>query len=152
MRWGSLSARAVRDASGTLLYYEGTIEDITARKQAEEAQQQEAQVSAALAQLGRELIASLDTPTILERLCQLTTTVLDCDHSDTVLWQPEEHAYVLAASYGHPAEQLEMLGALKVPRSALAGLLAGLEEHEVVEVETATAQPLVLGLCCSSWA
>ena len=31
------SARAIRDASGRVLYYEGTVEDITERKQAEEA-------------------------------------------------------------------------------------------------------------------
>ncbi len=34
--WVSLSARAVRDADGTLLWYEGIVEDITSRKQAEE--------------------------------------------------------------------------------------------------------------------
>ncbi|MEW6304147.1 MAG: PAS domain S-box protein [Verrucomicrobiota bacterium] len=35
--WISENARAVRDANGNLLYYEGTVEDITARKRAEEA-------------------------------------------------------------------------------------------------------------------
>ncbi len=35
--WISENARAVRDPSGALLYYEGTVEDISARKQAEEA-------------------------------------------------------------------------------------------------------------------
>ena len=34
--WISENARAVRDADGKLLYYEGTVEDITARKLAEE--------------------------------------------------------------------------------------------------------------------
>jgi len=34
--WISENARTVRDASGNLLYYEGSIEDITERKQAEE--------------------------------------------------------------------------------------------------------------------
>ncbi len=142
--WCSLNSRAVRDASGVLLYYEGTIEDITARKQTEEALQQEVQISAALARVGRELIASLDTPTILDRLCQLTAKVLGCDHSNTVFWQPQEEAYVLAASYGHTAENMEMLRALKVPRSSLAELIACLEEQEVMEVETATAQDPML--------
>ena len=32
----SLNVRVVRDAQGTVLYYEGTIEDITTRKRAEE--------------------------------------------------------------------------------------------------------------------
>lgn len=35
--WVSETARAVRDRSGNLLFYEGTVADITARKQAEEA-------------------------------------------------------------------------------------------------------------------
>ena len=35
--WISENARAVRDASGIILYFEGTVEDITERKQAEEA-------------------------------------------------------------------------------------------------------------------
>jgi PAS domain S-box-containing protein len=34
--WLSENARAVRDANGVILYYEGTVEDITASKQAEE--------------------------------------------------------------------------------------------------------------------
>jgi len=34
--WGSLNVRAVRDAAGNILYYEGMLEDITARKRAEE--------------------------------------------------------------------------------------------------------------------
>ena len=35
--WASASARAVRDAEGTVVGYEGTVEDITERKQAEQA-------------------------------------------------------------------------------------------------------------------
>src|ERR1035441_3533394 len=34
--WISENCRAVRDAQGRLLYYEGTVEDITLRRQAEE--------------------------------------------------------------------------------------------------------------------
>ncbi len=35
--WIALTARAVRDSAGTLLYFEGTIQDITRRKQVQEA-------------------------------------------------------------------------------------------------------------------
>ena len=35
--WVSMDARAVRDEDGGLLYYEGIVQDITARKRAEEA-------------------------------------------------------------------------------------------------------------------
>lgn len=34
--WGSINARSVRDEHGTLTYFEGTFEDITKRKKAEE--------------------------------------------------------------------------------------------------------------------
>ena len=35
--WVRTNARAVRSAAGEVLYYEGTIEDVTARKEAEDA-------------------------------------------------------------------------------------------------------------------
>jgi PAS domain S-box-containing protein len=38
--WVNENAHGVRDAQGTLLYFEGTVEDITARTQAQEAQRQ----------------------------------------------------------------------------------------------------------------
>jgi PAS domain S-box-containing protein/putative nucleotidyltransferase with HDIG domain len=34
--WGTLNVRAVKDSTGNVLYYEGTLEDITPRKRAEE--------------------------------------------------------------------------------------------------------------------
>jgi PAS domain S-box-containing protein len=37
--WASISARAVGNDEGVIIYYEGTLEDITARKQAEEERQ-----------------------------------------------------------------------------------------------------------------
>ena len=36
IKWGSMNVRSVKDKEGHILYYEGTIEDITARKEAEE--------------------------------------------------------------------------------------------------------------------
>jgi PAS domain S-box-containing protein len=54
--WTSENARAVRDSQGNLLYYEGTVEDITKRKQAEEAlRQSEAKERERSQQLARTL-------------------------------------------------------------------------------------------------
>jgi PAS domain S-box-containing protein len=36
IKWGSMNVRSVKDKEGHILHYEGTIEDITARKEAEE--------------------------------------------------------------------------------------------------------------------
>ena len=48
--WGSMSSRAVRDSQGTLLYYEGSAEEITERKRLEE-QFRQAQKMEAIGQL-----------------------------------------------------------------------------------------------------
>ena len=109
-------AKADRDARGNILAYEGMVLDITARKRTEAAVQAEAQIAAALAQAGQALIATLDTPVILHHLCELTTTVLGCDCSTTLLRQPENDAYAVVANHGHPPEQWKTLRTLKLPR------------------------------------
>ncbi|MGD0948022.1 MAG: PAS domain S-box protein [Candidatus Binatia bacterium] len=101
------------------------------------AQQEEAQMATALAQVGPELISSVDTPVILNRLCQLTTKVLQCDWSHTWLLRPEEDACVLMSGHGHAAEQWESLRVVKVPRAVIAALLDRLARQEVIQFRTA---------------
>jgi signal transduction histidine kinase len=98
-------------------------------------QQEEAEVAAVLARVGQELIASLNTPVILERLCRLTAEALEGSCSRTFLWQPEEEAYLPVASWGHTPQQQALLGVLKIPPDVAAGLMAQLKEHEVVGVQ-----------------
>jgi signal transduction histidine kinase len=106
--------------------------------------QQEAEVSAALAQVGRALISSVDRPALLERLCQVTTDVLHCDCSHTVLLNPRTELYVAAAGHGYPAEQWEWLRLLETPREMTAAHLAPLEHDDVLQllVPEASADPL----------
>jgi signal transduction histidine kinase/DNA-binding response OmpR family regulator len=86
------------------------------RERAQEALHEEATTTAALARVGRELISLVGAPPILERLCELSTEVLQCDRSYTLLWRPKEKAYRLVASWGYsPAEQQTLLG-LAIPR------------------------------------
>jgi PAS domain S-box-containing protein len=94
-------------------------------------QQEEGQVTAALARVGQEMISSLDAPVLLDRLCQLTTEVLDCDCSYTMLWQPQEEAYVPVASFGYASEQWETLRLLKMPRAAMVEPMEALESAGV---------------------
>ena len=108
------------------------------------AQQEEAQIAAALARVGRELISSLHAPEILNRLCQLTTEVLDCDCSHTILWSEKDEAYIPASGYGYPPEQWEALRLLKVPAEFLAEGIALLERHEVYQRTTSDSGDSVI--------
>jgi PAS domain S-box-containing protein len=120
--------------NGKMVRAFGFTRDITARKRAEEAREEESAILSALVRVGREMSSSLNTPTILNRLCQVTAQELQCDCSHTFLWQAEEQVYVPMACWGDTADQWEALRVLKIPRDAFAELRTRLEREEVVQV------------------
>jgi hypothetical protein len=63
------------------------------------AQEEEAAIAGALARVGQELISSLSSPALLDRLCQLTAEVLGCDHSHTWLWHAPDETFVPVARW-----------------------------------------------------
>lgn len=101
------------------------LRDIAARKQAEAALATEADIAAALARVGRELIAGLDAPDLLQRLCRLTTEVLDCEFSHTWLWNADEEVSMPVAGFGDPPDQWEAMRMLRLPRSPVASAVDG---------------------------
>lgn len=115
--WGSLSVRVVRDASGTLLYYEGTIKDVSERNRAEEALQQEAQISAALAEqaqsanrLKSDFLATIshELRTPLNIVMGYTDLLLDGDFGSLTTEQSEFLQSVKKAAY----QELELIAAM----------------------------------------
>jgi PAS domain S-box-containing protein len=63
--WLSLNARAVRDARGAVLYYEGTVEDVTERRRGEEVEGQlKAELEKAAAEWERTF-DSMETPIVI---------------------------------------------------------------------------------------
>jgi len=86
------------------------------------------------------MIASLNTPEILERLCRLTAEVLGCDCSHTILWRPEDNTYVVAAGYGDTPEQWETMQVLEVPAEMVVSLETRLTLEGMVEVEVTASQ------------
>ena len=105
--------------------------------------QREGRVSAALARVGRELIQSLDRPVLLERLERSTVETLECDSSHTLLWEPTAQAYAVAAGFGDSPEQWESMRVLKIPRAVISGLVARLEQDEVVALVLTESQELL---------
>jgi hypothetical protein len=96
------------------------------------AQQREATIAGALARVGQALIASLNMPVILDRLCQLTTEVVGSDFSHTWLWEPREQAFLPTAGHGDPPEQWEAIRVLKLPRAAITPLLDRFAHDDLV--------------------
>jgi signal transduction histidine kinase len=104
-------------------------EELAAAKQRSDS---EAELFAALARVGREMISLLDTPVILDRLCRVTTEVLGCDWSYTWMMRPGEDEYVAVAGHGGG----EPLLRTRAPRAEIARLLARLGHEDVAWVET----------------
>lgn len=109
-------------------------------RQNEEALRQEVKISTTLAQVGRDLTSSLATPVILERLCQLTASVLGCESSHALLWNSERDAYTPVASWGYSAQQWSTLQNFSAPRPTLIPFLRNLAREEVIAQGSAPAQ------------
>jgi len=103
---------------------------------------EEAQVSTALARVGQELIASLDTPALLQRLSELTREVFGSDTSHTFLPDAEGN-FAVAAGCGVSAEEWESLRALPLPHALTGPLLTRLAREGPVR-RTSCAR-------CSTW-
>ncbi|MDX2170835.1 MAG: HAMP domain-containing sensor histidine kinase [Deltaproteobacteria bacterium] len=101
-----------------------------------------AQVSEALVEVGREMISSLDTPVILDRLCEVTTRVLDCDVSRTFLRDAEARVFVPLAGYGDDRDWWEGARLVAIPCDALSEVIAALEDSDAVPLQAATALAL----------
>jgi PAS domain S-box-containing protein len=84
--WLSENARAVRDAGGRVLYYEGTIEDVTERKRAERERQ-----------VIYEIIAGVNATANLDELLRLVheslQKVLSAENCFVALYDPKAQAF-----------------------------------------------------------
>ena len=117
-------------------------DEIVERRKVDAALREEAAIAGALVRVGQEMISSLDTPALLDRLCQVAAEVLECDWSYTLLRRPEPDVYVPVAGYGATAEEQAVARALALPAHLLSVLLSRLEPDDVAEVHTVPPEVL----------
>src|SRR5258706_239749 len=77
--WLRDHVRAVPDASGAIQYYEGTVEDVTARRRSEDLLDLRARQQAAVARLGEVAVQGGDLATLLDRVVSLVVDTLGVD-------------------------------------------------------------------------
>jgi signal transduction histidine kinase len=97
----------------------------------------ESQVSRALVRVGEEMIATVDAPVVLERLCRFAAELLDCDATSTVLFDAETQVFRVTSTHGHPPDRDTALRGFTIPASLLAPLTNAFEAEPVVERRTA---------------
>ncbi len=75
------SARAIRDETGHILYYEGTVEDITEQRRAERSLGQKVAELEALSAIDRDILAAKDPDEILKLVCRRSAALLGVSKS-----------------------------------------------------------------------
>ncbi|OQY69111.1 MAG: hypothetical protein B6D46_01075 [Polyangiaceae bacterium UTPRO1] len=136
------SGHAVVDERGSLVRMVGFVADVTERTAAERVRDEEAAISTALARVGGELISSLETPVLMDRLCRITSEVLDSDFSQT--WIAADGGYRMIASYGLSLEEWEQLRLMRLPVSSGVPLFDRIAREDVVAVTSAMTENQIL--------
>jgi signal transduction histidine kinase len=98
--------------------------------------QRDAQITAALARFSRLMLAELDGPGLLERMCALTAELLECDACTMLLWQRDDDTFAPVAMHGSTEEETAMARVMRVPRSVMSVLLARFAQDDVAQVGT----------------
>jgi signal transduction histidine kinase len=83
------------------------------------------------------MLLSVDAPGVLERLCRLTTEVLGCDVSHTIVRDAEREVWRPIASHGNTPEDWAALRRVEVPVAQTVPILDGLRRLGVVQLRTA---------------
>ena len=95
--WISENVQAMRDHLGQILYYEGTLEDITARKQAEEEIHRRVADLEVLYENGLSISISLEPREIAQKMIEILSQKLDWHHAAIRMYHPETRRMELLA-------------------------------------------------------
>jgi PAS domain S-box-containing protein len=156
--WVSLYAHIVRDKENEPLYFEGFVQDITARKQAQTQLERNARQLAALGLMGQTVASSLDQTIVLKRVLDEVLFLLSADGVSVLLLERDQLAVAAVGGAGmvsligqRMSVQLGVAGeVVRTGQSALIHDKAGQAriyqplEHYALAVQSLIAAPLKL--------
>jgi signal transduction histidine kinase len=122
--WLEHNAQAIRDANGQVLCYEGSLRDITERKQAEEILQRRNRELALFNQVGQTLTATLDLRQILEQVLRTVTHTIGADGSSIWLRDEQHEGGLICRAASHPGHDKALLNMRLQPGQGIAGWVA----------------------------
>ena len=99
------------------------------------AEHEEAAISSALMRVGHELISALSRPDLLDRLCEVTAGVLECESSHTVLFDAQDRAYYVAASFGDPPDIAAQIRGVRVAAAEGESIVRRLHDDHVTQFD-----------------
>jgi PAS domain S-box-containing protein len=122
--WLEHNAQAIRDAEGKVLYYDGTLEDITGRKQAEMALQRRNRDLAVFNQVGLTLAATLDLHQVLDQVLLAVTETIGAEGSSVWMWDELHEGCLVCRAASHPGPDEALINMRLQPGQGVAGWVA----------------------------
>jgi PAS domain S-box-containing protein len=92
------SARAIREEAGHILYYEGTVEDISDQRRAEHSLEQKVAALQALSTIDRDILAAKSADEILELVCRSSAALFGVPKS--VIASVDMNGWKIHATHG----------------------------------------------------
>ncbi len=103
------NARAVRGKNGEILFYDGTIEDITETRKAAEALAARARELAVLYETSLAINAQLDLPTLLRTIIERAVELVGTSMGAVYLMEPDNESLKLVVAYNLPENYLGVI-------------------------------------------
>jgi len=130
-RWLRTIKRPLPGEDGETLVL-GVATDITDQRLAQQRLEEEAHVSTALAQIGRDIMSSFNLPALLDHLCALSVRALGGSVAQLWTFDYERGYFVARGQCGVGAEDWDAIRRLRLPSSDLAELVKLITQHDVV--------------------
>ncbi|MBN2494742.1 MAG: PAS domain S-box protein [Deltaproteobacteria bacterium] len=116
------SARLVRDAAGEVLYYEGSVEDITERKRAEQAMQLYAKRLHLMQEVDRAILGARSSEEIAQAAIERIRKLVSCERAVVLLIEESRKRALVAAVSQEPSCEIEPEQGTYLPITALSNI------------------------------